>query len=1642
MRNDFNRSRIFSLLAPLLFACFFLSLSSPALAKVFYATVTRDFATGENPLIQLTYGDRERPFTIRILKPNDLKDFVAHQLDIRRTWKQPEVKFNSGKYLIDGFNTTTWDWSWLRTSLSSEVRQPLLPTLGGNIPRIYATPIEAGPKKLIRIPAGFQVFQEFTFLPKTDVGKATPFDVPGFDFFSDFNGNGQKEAKVQLPVLPNGVYLVQFLQGTYEGQVLIVVNDLRASLSQSDAKVLIHVSDRKGAPVEKAQISLRGLNGTWIANAVTDKNGAAETTVPNENDLVTIVESPQGVAIVDSEFFPNTVTTPDVMLFTDRPLYHPTDTLYFKGISRQLKDGLSQVFSTSHNIPYYLNDHDNNKVGDAVDVTMNDYGTYDGKINFQDIASGLYSVTSAIEGVTYGGDVRVKEFKKPLIKVEFPNPPASVEPGHDLVVPVKLTRYSGEPIGKVKLRADLQRVRFEGPEWIESAGAGETGSKTNYGFDSSKKEAILPIPILAQEDINVDSSGNATIHLSVPAELPGPANYDYKLSLLVSAQDEDGGSANGAASFFESADPLLVQTHASAVMTQKDTPSWVEIRTVSPSGTGIAGVAGQATITINSETDTDKILLTKEFVTDKEGRFKLDVPSSQVGELEIRTALKVGGVFVPKKSDLLFVADENQAKPIRKVAELSLFVRRTTFAPDETAQVLAVLPAKWGIKGSEKGIVHTTLAADRIFETGAQEVSGRALWIPVKLKSLYGTSVYLIVSYSDPELGWVERKVSFRILDPSRLLGIQIHPKLEVASPGETQSLEFTVLNSQNQGTKAELAVSVVDEALLAVQGEFRPSMIDFFYPLQRLNLATFLSSDIQGYGYAEMITRNFAPNYSWAATKGQALKLEDTAYWNPRVETDDQGHAKVDFRLPANRTNWKVMAVAVDKTGRFGESKGVFAARSDTNINLAMPTMFRIGDSADAILSLRNQSATETKTFNVKVMLPPEISSTEELNSSGDLAPTLTFLKKVTIKGLQETGPKGAEFSTQLTVNGKVQEFLTDMRVRTNTYSSVAETVTAEQTVTAQIPSHSQIRSVDVFVVDGFSGTVMGALDWLVHYPYGCAEQVTSATIPNVVLAQLLVPELKIENKYKIRDTFSLKLFYRLEMFWARLRRWVGAHNPLSSSVQLTEQQVKQLEDAQVFANAGLKRLQTLQLGKGYHEGGFQWFEGTDASPLMTHLVLMSLLQLDNFNGIELKPEAAYRYLKDNTYGIDSAEIPEVIQNSLLLYEQLKLQSQKKIEEQPALASLKVVFEAALKSDQTLLLSLGLLSAQLADANQQSEIAGLRSKMAEQLVEKVSNPKKGRFSNSSIENFLNEDVAIAMAGRALAQENKMTTELKEKLAVTLSQNFMSGHFWSTFQTAQTMLWSSWLIQYEYLERSLVRKPEFKSLPQALDLQKAAIEPSLAGWHLSWSNVQNSEATLAFRLPDNSPQKLDVAVALSTPLDDVAAVHKGKLTLERAFFIVNNDKSLTPVTENNVKAGDLIYVAFHVHGGWPYHYYVIETEVPGGTEWVDEDDRYSDLPGVRNKGLVAKRETKSDVLRLYLDGKTFKSDLRGRRFHRKGKKTVVESTDPDQLEFGAVFRVQYPGSFTAGVGRIVDFYDTKNFSQTGSQRLGVVSAQR
>ena len=128
-----------------------------------------------------------------------------------------------------------------------------------------------------------------------------------------------------------------------------------------------------------------------------------------------------------------------ITFFTDRAIYRPGQTIYFKGIVLETYKGKTEI-KTNYSTDVYLNNPNNQKSGE-LHLTSNEYGTFNGSFTVPSTGlNGRYSLlTTDNEGYAY---IQVEDYKRPKFAVSFNPIIGSFKLGEKVTMSGKAKAYS------------------------------------------------------------------------------------------------------------------------------------------------------------------------------------------------------------------------------------------------------------------------------------------------------------------------------------------------------------------------------------------------------------------------------------------------------------------------------------------------------------------------------------------------------------------------------------------------------------------------------------------------------------------------------------------------------------------------------------------------------------------------------------------------------------------------------------------------------------------------------------------------------------------------------------------------------------------------------------------------------------------------------------------------------------------------------------------------------------------------------------------------------------------------------------------------------------------------------------------------
>ncbi len=299
--------------------------------------------------------------------------------------------------------------------------------------------------------------------------------------------------KISLGKREPGVYLVEAVNGDLRAFGIVIVTDLMLVEKRSnDGQMMIFAADRKsGMPREKAHVEFVKGKDT-VKTGDTDKQGLFKTKLdkpkavasdsdsedegpPEEGDATAetpvqssflVMASSGGdfaISDLDSFYFGeggfdeegggdgSNITS---YIYTDRPVYRPQQTIYFKGILRELtENGYKLLPGKTVNVS--VDDTNGGSIFQK-DLPVSSRGTFSGDLTLpEESPLGSYQIHVQAGDATASGSFQVEEYKKPEYKVTVSTAQKFVNAGDTAKFTVSARYFFGSPVTRGDVKYEI-----------------------------------------------------------------------------------------------------------------------------------------------------------------------------------------------------------------------------------------------------------------------------------------------------------------------------------------------------------------------------------------------------------------------------------------------------------------------------------------------------------------------------------------------------------------------------------------------------------------------------------------------------------------------------------------------------------------------------------------------------------------------------------------------------------------------------------------------------------------------------------------------------------------------------------------------------------------------------------------------------------------------------------------------------------------------------------------------------------------------------------------------------------------------------------------------------------------------------------
>jgi len=559
------------------------------------------------------------------------------------------------------------------------------------------------------------------------------------------------------------------------------------------------------------------------------------------------------------------------------------------------------------------------------------------------------------------------------------------------------------------------------------------------------------------------------------------------------------------------------------------------------------------------------------------------------------TAVVTDGQGRPNQTRIqLWVAGGAQP-PRRDVAqeEITLVPARKEYRAGETAEVLVLAPFADG-----EGLL--TLRRSGLVRTERFRMRGASHTLRIPIEDGYVPNVHVQVDVvgaapRTSDDGAVDAKLAKRPAFASGTIDLAVPPlqrTLSVAvaareaalEPGGKTDLTLDVTDAGGRPVSgAELAVVVVDEAVLALTAYKIPDPIEVFYAKREPGVADHhlrahvllgrpadaaveetlqMSSTEARFGGmvggvmdaassaapppSAPMARKMASNPTAAAPIAMRADFRALALFVPSVRTDSAGRAVVPVTLPESLTRYRITAVAVSGARQFGKGESTVTARLPLMVRPSAPRFLNFGDRFALPVVIQNQTASP---MSVDVAVR---ASNAALTDGAGRRVTVPANDRVEVLFPATTVSAGTARFQVGAMSGRWADAAEVVLpvwtpATTEAFATYGQIDAGAVRVPIQTPRDvvPQFGGLEVTTSSTALSALTDALLYLAAYPFECAEQVASRVLAVAALKDVLTafqaPGLPPPAELAAAVDRDLKLLARLQNddggfpFWRR---------------------------------------------------------------------------------------------------------------------------------------------------------------------------------------------------------------------------------------------------------------------------------------------------------------------------------------------------------------------------------------------------------------------------------------------------------------------------------------------------------------------------
>lgn len=307
---------------------------------------------------------------------------------------------------------------------------------------------------------------------------------------------------------------------------------------------------------------------------------------------------------------------------------------------------------------------------------------------------------------------------------------------------------------------------------------------------------------------------------------------------------------------------------------------------------------------------------------------------------------------------LIWVSGESAAFwPEKMYNQIDLTADASDYQPGQIAQVFIPNPFSTGAKAL------ITTERGRVMSSQVLDINGSGTTVAISITSesipnLF-VSAILVGQDASGRADYRQGILKLPVAPISKSLNIALTLEPNLTEPGERVTLNMKITDQQGNPIQGEFSIVVVDKALLALVPPTSSPIIDALYSQAPLSVQT--SQSLYSYAKQRSLTVMDVGGLGGGGDRGVDASVReefpDTAFWQAEVVTGVDGTARLTIPLPDTLTTWVVEARGLSEDYLVGQAEAEVQTQKALMIRPVTPRFLVDGDRIEMAAVVHNNT-------------------------------------------------------------------------------------------------------------------------------------------------------------------------------------------------------------------------------------------------------------------------------------------------------------------------------------------------------------------------------------------------------------------------------------------------------------------------------------------------------------------------------------------------------------------------------------------------------------------------------------------------------------------------------------------------------------